>query len=204
MFSLIQKVEEKYKKPQLVDVRSGDTVRVHQRIVEGSKTRTQVFEGLVIRKRRMGSLNASILVRRIASGVGVEKGFMLHSPNVEKVEVVRRANVRRNYLSYMRQRGGKAARLASVDFDKSKVNQANEPLVPTDTTKEAKEAEKALDETKIQEAKEEQQDKITEEQRAAKTKEDEDTPESEVIESKTDNEKDETPKAEKPKAPKEA
>lgn len=148
MFALIQKIEEKYRKPQVVDVRSGDTVRVHQKIQEGAKTRIQVFEGLVIRTRRLNSLNASILVRRIASGVGVEKGFMLHSPNVEKVEVVKRSKVRRNYLSYMRERGGKSARLTSVDFDKEKVNKANEkpaePEVPADTTKEALEAEKAL------------------------------------------------------------
>jgi large subunit ribosomal protein L19 len=150
MFALIQKIEEKYKKPQIVDVRSGDTVRVHQRIKEGAKTRVQIFEGLVIRTRRMGSLSASILVRRIASGVGVEKGILLHSPVIEKVEVIKRAKVRRNYLSYMRQRGGKAARLSGVDFDREKVNKANapviveEPAVPADTGKEAKEAEKAL------------------------------------------------------------
>ena len=148
MFALIQKIEEKYKKPQIVDVRSGDTVRVHQKIQEGSKTRTQVFEGLVIRTRNMGSLSASILVRRISSGVGVEKGYFVNSRNMEKLEVIKRATVRRNYLSYMRQRGGKSARLAGVDFDKEKVNKANEkpaePEVPVDTSEAAREAEKAL------------------------------------------------------------
>lgn len=148
MFALIQKIEETYRKSQLVDVKSGDTVRVHQKIQEGAKTRVQVFEGLVIRTRNLNSLKASILVRRIASGVGVEKGFMLHSPNVEKIEVIKRAKVRRNYLSYMRERGGKSARLSGVDFDKEKVNKANEkapePEVPVDTTTEAREAEKAL------------------------------------------------------------
>lgn len=156
MFALIQKIEEKYKKPQLVDVRSGDVVRVHQKIQEGNKTRIQIFEGLVIRTRRPNSLNASILVRRIASGVGVEKGFMLHSPNVEKIEVVKRSKVRRNYLSYMRQRSGKSARLSGVEFDREKVNKANsfdkaqdkekpaEPEVPADTTAAAREAEKEL------------------------------------------------------------
>lgn len=154
MFALIQKVEEKYKKPRLVDVRSGDTVRVHQKIQEGNKSRIQVFEGLVIRTRRMNSLNASILVRRIASGVGVEKGFMLHSPNVDKIEVIKRAKVRRNYLSYMRQRSGKSARLSGVDFDREKVNQANqkpvEPEVPADMSEAAREAEKELAEVPVE------------------------------------------------------
>jgi len=141
MHSLITSVEEKYKKPKLADVQSGDTVRVHQRIKEGNKERVQVFEGLVIRTNNMNSLTARILVRRIASGVGVEKSFLMHSPLVEKIEVVKRSKVRRNYLRYMRQRRGKSARLSSVDFDKEKVNDV---FVPEDTTKEAKEAEVAL------------------------------------------------------------
>ncbi len=149
MFSLIQAVEAKYKKPAIVDVRSGDTVRVHQRIQEGAKTRIQVFEGLVIRTRNMGSLNASILTRRISSGVGVEKGYLLHSPLVEKVEIVKRSKVRRNYLTYMRQRQGKSARLSGMDFDRERVNKANEvmadaPEVPIDETLVAREAEAAL------------------------------------------------------------
>jgi large subunit ribosomal protein L19 len=149
MFSLIQAVEAKYKKPAIVDVRSGDTVRVHQRIQEGAKTRVQVFEGLVIRTRNMGSLNASILTRRISSGVGVEKGYLLHSPLVEKVEIIKRSKVRRNYLTYMRQRQGKSARLSGMDFDREKVNKANDvmadaPEVPIDETLVAREAEAAL------------------------------------------------------------
>lgn len=141
MFSTIQKVEAKFKKPKVVDVRSGDTVRVHQRITEGSKQRVQVFEGLVIRTGKLNSVSANILVRRIASGVGVEKSFLLHSPLIEKIEVVKRSKVRRNYLSYMRQRSGKSARMSGVDFDKDKVNDVS---VPEDKTKAAKEAEVAL------------------------------------------------------------
>jgi large subunit ribosomal protein L19 len=149
MFSLIQAVEAKYKRPAIVDVKSGDTVRVHQRIQEGSKTRIQIFEGLIIRTRNMGSLNASILTRRIASGVGVEKGFLLHSPLIEKIEVIKRSKVRRNYLSYMRERQGKSARLSGVDFDREAVNKANEviadaPEVPIDESQAAREAEAAL------------------------------------------------------------
>jgi large subunit ribosomal protein L19 len=119
MQSVIQKIEEKYKKPQVVDVRSGDTVKVHQKIREGNKERVQVFQGLVIRTDRKGSHTSKITVRRIASGIGVEKSFLLHSPLVTKVEVTKRSKVRRNYLTYMRERTGKSARLTGVDFDQS-------------------------------------------------------------------------------------
>jgi large subunit ribosomal protein L19 len=142
MQSIIHAVEQKYRKSQVVDVRSGDTVRIHQRIKEGSKERIQVFEGLIIRTRRKGSLTSTITARRIASGVGVEKTFLLHSPLVEKVEVIKRSKVRRKYLSYMRERGGKSARLAAVNFDKESVNKPN---IPVDTTEEAKAAEAALE-----------------------------------------------------------
>jgi large subunit ribosomal protein L19 len=122
MPSLIQTIEAKYAKSQVVDVKTGDTVKVHQKIKEGNKERVQIFEGMVIRTDRSKSLTASITVRRIASGVGVEKSFLLHSPNVLKVEVTKRTKVRRNYLSYMRLRTGKSTRLTGVDFDKKAVN----------------------------------------------------------------------------------
>lgn len=122
MQSVIQKIEAKHLKRQVVDVKTGDTVRVHQKIKEGNKERVQIFEGLVIRTDRKQSLTSSITVRRIASGVGVEKSFLLHSPNVLKIEVTKRSKVRRNYLSYMRKRTGKASRLTGVDFDKHAVN----------------------------------------------------------------------------------
>lgn len=146
MFATIQKIEAKYKKPKVVDVRSGDVVRVHQRIKEGAKERVQVFEGLVIKTSSLNSISARLLVRRISSGVGVEKSFLLHSPLVEKIEIVKRSKVRRNYLSYMRERRGKSARLSGVDFDKEKVNDV---FVPADTTKAAKEAESELAEVEI-------------------------------------------------------
>jgi large subunit ribosomal protein L19 len=125
MFHLIKAVADAQRKKKVVDVRSGDTVRVHQKIKEGSKERVQVFEGVVIRTDRKDSLTSSITVRRIASGVGVEKTFLLHSPLVLKVEVTKRSKVRRKYLSYLRARSGKSARLASVEFDRNKVNSAN-------------------------------------------------------------------------------
>lgn len=125
MFELIKKIEANYRKPKVVAVRSGDTVKVHQKVKEGNKERVQIFEGVVIRTDRPNSLTSSITVRRIASGVGVEKTYLMHSPLVLKVEVVKRSKVRRNYLTYLRSRSGKSARLASIAFDKDKVNSAN-------------------------------------------------------------------------------
>lgn len=127
MQSVIQKIEEKYKKHAVVDVKSGDTVRVHQKIKEGNKERVQIFQGLVIRTDRKGSHTSRITVRRIASGIGVEKSFLVHSPLVIKVEVTKRSKVRRNYLTYMRVRTGKAARLTGVDFDRASVNTIADP-----------------------------------------------------------------------------
>lgn len=129
MQSLIQKIESKYLKGQVVDVKTGDTVRVHQKIKEGAKERVQIFEGLVIRTSRKNSLTSTITVRRVASGVGVEKTFLLHGPNVLKIEVTKRSKVRRNYLGYMRERTGKSARLSGVDFDKKSVNEIKEEKV---------------------------------------------------------------------------
>lgn len=130
MQSIIQKIEEKFKKHAVVDVRSGDTVKVHQKIKEGAKERVQIFQGLVIRTDRKGSHTSRITVRRIASGIGVEKSFLLHSPLVEKIEVTKRSKVRRNYLTYMRDRTGKAARLQSVDFDRRATNELEEAPAP--------------------------------------------------------------------------
>jgi large subunit ribosomal protein L19 len=128
-FALIQKVNDEQKKADVVDVRSGDTVRVHQKIKEGNKERVQVFEGVVIRTDNKKQHTSRITVRKIASGVGVEKSFLLHNPLVEKVEIVRRAKVRRNYLSFLRNRSGKSARLTAVNFDREKVNAVAEPKV---------------------------------------------------------------------------
>ena len=121
-FELIKMVNEAQKKAAVVDVKSGDTVRVHQKIKEGAKERIQIFEGVVLRVDRSASHTARITVRKIASGIGVEKSFLLHSPLVDKVEVTRRSKVRRNYLSYLRERSGKSARLKGVNFDREGVN----------------------------------------------------------------------------------
>lgn len=142
-------------KSSVVDVRSGDTVKVHQKIKEGNKERIQIFQGLVIRVDRKGSHTNRIVVRRIASGVGVEKSFLMHSPLVVKVEVTKRSKVRRNYLTYMRTLTGKAARLTGVDFDRQAVNTVHDAKAEEEEARvaaekaaeaEAKAAEKAAEE----------------------------------------------------------
>ncbi len=97
------------------DFGSGDTVRVHAKVVEGDKERIQVFEGVVIRKRMKG-LVSNFTVRKIASGVGVERTFPMNSPRVDKVEVMRRGKVRRKNLYYLRGLTGKAARIKEKRF----------------------------------------------------------------------------------------
>lgn len=158
-FELIKKVDETQKKSNVVDVHSGDTVRVHQKIKEGAKERIQVFEGVVIRTDRRDSLSSRITVRKVASGVGVEKSFLIHSPLVEKIEVVRRSKVRRNYLSFLRDRSGKSARLRSVGFDREGVNDVYDEAVQAEEARlkelaraeaEAKAAEKAAEEAKLE------------------------------------------------------
>lgn len=162
MSSVINQINDQYKKKAVVDVRSGDTVRVHQKIREGSKERIQIFQGLVIRTDRKGSHTSRITVRRISSGVGVEKSFLLHSPLVVQVEVSKRSKVRRNYLSYMRERTGKAARLSAVEFDNKAVNDVHDEAAEAEEAKlheqlkaeaaakaEAKAAEEAANEAKV-------------------------------------------------------
>lgn len=128
-FALIKKVNDEQKKAGVVDARSGDTVRVHQKIKEGNKERVQIFEGVVIRTDRKDSHTSRITVRKVASGVGVEKSFLLHSPLVVKVEIVRRSKVRRNFLSFLRNRSGKGARLTGKSFDREAVNTVEESKV---------------------------------------------------------------------------
>ncbi len=106
---IIKSIEHEQLKNRIPDLKVGDTVRVHQRIKEGNRERIQVFEGIIIKKQG-GSVNATFTVRRIAYGVGVEKTFLVHSPLVEKVEVVRVGKARRAKLYYLRDRVGKAAK----------------------------------------------------------------------------------------------
>jgi len=158
-FELIKKVNEAQKKSSVVEVRSGDTVRVHQKIKEGNKERIQIFEGVVIRTDHRNSHTSRITVRKIASGVGVEKGFFIHNPLVEKIEIVRRAKVRRNYLTFMRDLSGKGARLKNVNFDREAVNDIHDEAAEAEELRlkeqakidaEAKAAEKAAEDAKLE------------------------------------------------------
>jgi large subunit ribosomal protein L19 len=132
MESVAKRISDQQKKKAVVDVRPGDTIRVHQKIREGGKERIQVFEGLVIRVARKNSLTSTFSVRRISSGIGVEKSFLIHSPNILKVEIVKRSKVRRNYLTYMRQLTGKSARLSGIEFDKEAVNAIKDEAAEAD------------------------------------------------------------------------
>ena len=105
----IKSIEHEQKKNAIPDLKVGDTIRVHQRIKEGNRERIQVFEGIIIKKQG-GGLNATFTVRRVAYGCGVEKTFLIHSPMVEKIEVVRVGKARRAKLYYLRDRVGKAAK----------------------------------------------------------------------------------------------
>ena len=106
---IIKSIEHEQLKNKISDLRVGDTVRVHVKIKEGNRERIQVFEGIIIKKQG-GGVNATFTVRRISYGVGVEKTFLVHSPNVEKVEVTRVGKARRAKLYYLRDRVGKAAK----------------------------------------------------------------------------------------------
>jgi large subunit ribosomal protein L19 len=108
--NIIERIDREQMRYDMPDFRAGDSVRVHIRIIEGNKERVQVFEGVVLRRRK-GNMGATFTVRKISHGVGVEKTFALHSPRLEKVEIVSRGKVRRSRLYYLRERRGKAARI---------------------------------------------------------------------------------------------
>lgn len=107
---IMKTIAQDYLKPDIPSFEVGDTVKVYIKIKEGTRERIQVFEGFVL-KRQNGGLGETFTVRRIASGVGVEKTFPIHSPRIDKIEVVRKGAVRRARLNYMRQRTGKAAKI---------------------------------------------------------------------------------------------
>ena len=113
MNEIIKKIEEAQLKESITDFRVGDTIRVHGKIKEGNRERIQIFEGVVL-KRQGGGARETFTVRKTSNGVGVEKTWPLHSPNVDKIEVVRHGKVRRAKLTYLRQRSGKSAKVKEV------------------------------------------------------------------------------------------
>jgi large subunit ribosomal protein L19 len=115
---LLKEIEGSYRRTNLPDLRSGDSVRVHTLIKEGDKERVQIFEGVVIGQHRGGS-RASFTVRKVSYGVGVERIFPLHTSRIEKIEVVARGEVRRARLNYLRELEGKAARIKGEKGERS-------------------------------------------------------------------------------------
>ena len=113
---LLREIEASFRRTDVPELRSGDSVRVHTLIKEGDKERVQIFEGVVIGQHRGGS-RASFTVRKISYGVGVERIFPLHTPRIEKVEIVSHGRVRRARLYYLRDRAGKAARIRERESD---------------------------------------------------------------------------------------
>ena len=181
---IIKSIEHEQLKSKVPNIKVGDTIRVHQRIKEGNRQRIQVFEGIVIKKQN-GGLNETFTVRRVSYGVGVEKTFLLHSPLVEKVELVRVGKARRAKLYYLRDKLGKSAKTkenvgANLNREdivvKEEVPETVEEVVDTvseETTTEVKEAPVA-DETsakeevkaeteKVEEKKEEKAEEVKEE-----------------------------------------
>jgi large subunit ribosomal protein L19 len=108
--NIIEAVEKDYKRDDLPEFNVGDTLKVHIKIKEGTRERVQIFEGFVL-KFQNGGLGRTFTVRRVASGVGAEKTFPIHSPRIDKIEVVKRGDVRRAKLNYMRERTGKSAKI---------------------------------------------------------------------------------------------
>lgn len=134
MQNIIRSIEENYLKKGLPDFKVGDTVRVHFKIQEGEKERIHVFEGVVIKKGGRG-INTNFTVRKISYGVGVERIFPLHSPLLEKIEIVSHGRVRRAKLYYLREKIGKGTkikkRIVSVPVEGVEESQAIEPQAPT-------------------------------------------------------------------------
>ena len=156
---ILKSIEHEQLKNKIPELRVGNTVRVHVRIKEGNKERIQVFEGIIIKKQG-GGVNATFTVRRISYGVGVEKTFLVHSPMIEKVELVRVGKSRRAKLYYLRDRVGKAAKTKEKVGAKIETNEivVKEELVPgeTEVVEEVTEesvAEAKAEDVKIEEAK---------------------------------------------------
>ncbi len=164
---ILKSIEHEQLKNKIPELKIGDTVRVHVRIKEGNKERIQVFEGIIIKKQG-GGVNATFTVRRISYGVGVEKTFLVHSPMIEKVELVRVGKARRAKLYYLRDRVGKAAKTkekigARIENREIVIKEevvpgesATEEVVTEESVQEAVEADAKIEAAKAEEAKTEE------------------------------------------------
>lgn len=114
--NVIDRIEKEHMRVDIPPFRPGDTIKVHVKIREGEKARIQVFQGIVIAKRK-GGMGASFTVRKISYGIGVEKIFPLHSPTIDKIEIISRGRVRRSRLYYLRKLRGKAARVKTRRYN---------------------------------------------------------------------------------------
>ena len=162
---IIKSIEHEQLKNKIPDIKVGDTVRVHQRITEGNKQRIQVFEGIVIKKQN-GGLNETFTVRRVAYGVGVEKTFLIHSPLIEKIELVRVGKVRRAKLYYLRDRIGKASKTKEdigANLKRDDIIVKEEVPEKAEEIKVAEEAPKAEETAKTEEAPKTEESAKTEE-----------------------------------------
>jgi large subunit ribosomal protein L19 len=175
MQEALKAIEKGSIKKQVADIRVGDTIRVHQKIKEGKKERVQVFEGLVISYKKTGSVGAFVTVRKVASGVGVEKSWFVNSPNVVKIQIIKRSKVKRAVLSYMRARSGKSARMTEQDFDRNTANEADDrtesQIAEEEQTKIAKAEEVKANEDELNQVEESTDDVAKEENKEAKESE---------------------------------
>ncbi len=151
MTNKTEKFTQSSLKKSLPDIRPGDTVKVYQKVKIGKQERTQVFEGLVLARKHGKGISSTITVRKIISGIGVEKIFPLHSPIIEKIEIVKRGKVRRAKLYYLREAKGKKARLKRVELGKKVTEKPKEQT--EEPSKEKKEEVKETEKTKKTEKK---------------------------------------------------
>ena len=137
MSEQVQQFTKEFLKKKLPDIKVGDTVKVHQKIKEGDKERIQLFEGLVLAIKHGRGITGTITVRRIISDIGVERIFPLHSPLMEKIEIVSRGRVRRAKLYYLRERVGKKAKLKRKDYTPGEETIEETPETPEQSNAEA-------------------------------------------------------------------
>ncbi|MBI1985000.1 MAG: 50S ribosomal protein L19 [Candidatus Wildermuthbacteria bacterium] len=133
MSTKLQAFDKKHMKENIPDIRSGDIVQVHQKVKEGDKERIQVFEGLVLARKHGKGIGSTITVRKVAQGIGVERIFPVHSPMIDKIEIVKRGKVRRAKLFYLRSAKGRKAKLKYKDFAVALAEEPEMPKTETET-----------------------------------------------------------------------